>query len=231
MTVLACTLSTALLFCSGCSKHEDIPPMTVKPVTAYGLTLDASASPKKAAYALLRSLRADVEAAQSHDRQAQREAFETTFSLAAYSRIDKRLRAALKPEGKSERDGSGEKNLWREQIYEVINHWAPVVAYYVESFDTDLDRALAKMQSTVGGPNGSEATVLYPVCHDPAATAPDARERVILRIDLVKTPASKGREQFWRVVWVGFRGPAPKHGEPTPQPATLTMPAQTAPSH
>jgi len=196
--------------------------MTVGPVTAYGVTLDASAPPEQVAYVLLRSLRDDVEAAQSHDRQAQRRAFATTFSLAAFPEINKRLAVAFSPPGAEQGEGSAQSKFWREQVYEVINHWAPIVAYYVASFDTDPDRAVAKMKVTVGGPNASEATVLYPACHDPAVADPEQRDEVIVQIDLVKTQATHSGEQYWRVVWVGFRGPAPSRIGPATQPATTT---------
>jgi hypothetical protein len=89
----AALAATVVLAClTGCSApDEGIPPAEVKPVTAYGLRLDTTATPKQVAFVLLRSIADDVQAAQAHDTTRQKEALRLTHSLAAYSTIAARI--------------------------------------------------------------------------------------------------------------------------------------------
>ncbi len=209
----------SLWLVSGCEQPREIPPMTVETVTAYGKTLDADATPEQVAFVLLRSLRDDVEAAQAQDRDAQREAFKTTFALAAYSTINRRaIEAQPVPSNAPENGG-----LRRERIHEVVNHWAPIVAYYVQSIEKDFESATERMRVAVGGPDDATAVVLYPVQHDPDQAEPG--EPVLLEIELVQEPATQGEQRYWRVARVAFRGPMPTYIGP----ADSGEPADDAP--
>ena len=190
----------------GCHQDKDIPAMKTQVVEAYGQTLDESASPQQVAYVLIRSLHDDVQAAQAHDHDAQEQAFETTFSLAAFSEIDKRLEKAFGAVGGEEGKGKGPNSVRAGKIHEVIYHWAPVVAHYVRSFDTDYEAAVAKMKSK-SNKDESVARVLYPVAHDPTQTDPDLRQDAMLDIGLVKEKATDGEQMFWRVTRIAYVGP------------------------
>ena len=192
--------------------------MTVTTVTAYGQTLDADATPQQVAFVLMRSLRDDVEAAQAHDRKAQREAFRTTFALAACSMIDERLAETYaRPVADSD---ASEPIVMKERVYEIVNHWAPIVAYYVGSFPRDFEQAADRMRVVKIGPDDGTAMVLYPVQHDPDQAAHG--EPVLLEIELVKESATDGPQRFWRVARVAFRGPMPTVVGPTESPVPAT---------
>jgi len=91
------------------------------------------------------------------------------------------------------------------KIYDVVNHWAPIVGHYVRSFDSELEAAVAKM-STVTSANGSITHVYYDVAHDPQETDPAKQQRATLDVELVKEKASAGSRMYWRVARVAFRG-------------------------
>ena len=210
----AAAILLALLI-AGCTETVNVPPMDVKVVDAYGVRLDEQATPQQVAYVLLRSLRDDVTAAQAGDRQRQKDAFRVTYSLAAFSEIEKRLLAGL---GQSTLGAARQR-----KIYDVINHWAPIVGHYVRSFDLDEKTAVARMK-TASLPDNS-AVVLYEVVHDPQATGPADRP-VILEITLVREKATAGPQEFIRVARVDFRGLAQR---PATRPPA-TGPAATTPA-
>jgi len=205
---------------AGCQKNVEVPPIEVKQVDAYGVTLDESATPQQVVYVLLRSLRDDFEAAQARDRQRQKEAFRTTFSLAAFSEIDKRLARAFgqQDEGKD----AGLDTHRDNQIYDVINHWAPIVGHYVRSFDMEQSAAVAKMHMVTAA-NGSNAHVSYDVSHDPQETDPAKQQLATIDVELVQEKASAGSKMYWRVARVAFRGPnATRRIAPMSGPASTT---------
>lgn len=192
--------------------------MEVGVVEAYGLTLDESATPKQVAFVLLRSIRDDVEAAQARDGAAQRAAFETTYSLAAFSEIRKRLEKYF---GKS--PGPGLTEADQRRIYDVVDHWAPIVAHYVASFDEEYERAAAEM---LLGPSAEKDTmrILYDVVHDPSVTDPAKQQRATIEIELTPEPATGGDKKFWRVARVAFE-PTPAIETTRPaSPVTATAP-------
>lgn len=196
-------------FGAGCSKQEEeVPPVKIETVEAYGIRLDESATPKQVAYVLLRSLADDVQAAQAFQRERQRQALEQTFALAAYSEIERRLLQNFNANAKWE-EGYRDRELFR-----VVNCWAPIVAHYVASFDTHFETAARKMQVEIDR-GEKKAMVYYPVCHDPLSEDPAKREAVILQIELVREKANE--KLYWRVAWVGYRGLA---GGASSQPAS-----------
>jgi hypothetical protein len=202
---------------TGCRQPVDIPPTDVKTVEAYGVKLDELATPQQVVYVLLRSIREDVEAAQAGDRERQKQAFRTTFALGAYSEIERRLARGL---GEGKGDDLGE--LRDKRIHDVINHWAPIAAHYVRSFDLDEKTAVAAMHEAAASNGSGASVVLYEVAHDPAATDPAARQPAILEVTLVRERATGGSQEYWRVVRVAFRGP---QGKTASRPAAQDVPS------
>jgi len=188
----------------GCTRQIDIPPAVVKDVEAYGLKIDATATPQQVVYVLLRSLRDDVEAAQAHDTKRRKEAFQITFSVAAFSEIQKRIKHYLGVQSGSDQP-PGEEVVAR-QMYDIINHWAPIVGHYIQSFDNDYDQAAKKM-SVLTGRDTDIVQVIMDVVHDPSETDPARQQKAVLDIELVKERATSGSARYWRVARVGFRPP------------------------
>jgi hypothetical protein len=209
---------------AGCNEVEEkVPPPKVETVTQYGLTLDENATPQQVAYVLLRSLAEDVQAAQAKppQRDAQKNANMITWSLAAPDEIEKRLldgrrllsKKATRPDSLGvDRD---------KQIYAVVNLWAPIVAYYVSSFDKDPQTAMARMKVR----RALELTgdeVLYEVWPDPSR--PDKDRHQTLSINLVRQKGTDSAKEYCRVARVGF---APRVARPTTAPSRVltTQPA------
>jgi hypothetical protein len=154
----------------------------VKAVTHYGVTLDEEASPKQVAYVLLRAIHDDFLAETDEQRQA---ALDVQFDLCAADALARR-----NPTGHT-RD---------EFIYQVVYHWTPAVSHYVGDFETDWEKAQARMvtheSKPAGKPNdkAKRAMVFMPL-EDPGG---DANARVVLMVQLVK---DKG---YWRAEGLGF---------------------------
>ncbi len=192
----------AAFFCiSGCRQVVDIPPTDVKVVEAYGVKLDEVATPRQVVYVLLRSIREDVEAAQSGDRERQKRAFQTTFSLGAFGEIEKRLARGF---GDGKEDNLGQ--LRDRRVHDVINRWAPIVAHYVRSFDLDEKTAVAAMHEMMPASEAGSCIVLYDVAHDPTAADPAKRQPATVEVTLVRERSTGGMQEFWRVARVAFRG-------------------------
>ena len=207
---------------TGCQKDIEIPPIEVKEVVAYSVTLDESASPQQVVYVLLRALRDDFEAAQAKDRERQKEALKATFSVAAFSEIEKRLVRVFASGGEG-KVGTGLGAHRDHKIYGVINHWTPIVGHYVRSFDLDQAEAVAKMR-VASLANGSSTHVYYDVSHDPQETDPAKQQRATLDVELVKEKASAGSRMYWRVARVAFHGTkARRRVAPTSGPATTAV--------
>lgn len=213
----------ALALSGGCTDpEENIPPAEVKTVTAYGMTLDPSATPQQVAYVLLRSLAEDVQAAQDHPPRPkdQKAANLITYSIAAVDEIERRI-LAMVSENKPTQPGAASLGKDRSKdIYRVVNYWAPIVAYYVGSFDQDPQAAMARMR-VVQMAEGRTAQVLYEVW--PEASRPDADRHQTLAIELVKEKGPGG--EYWRVARVTY---APKTTRPAggaaTRPATASAP-------
>jgi len=195
---------------SGCTAEDQIPVAKAEVVTAYGLTLDENAEPKQVAYVLLRSLADDVKAAQRFKHAEQKEALHQTFALAAHSEMERRLLAILKTVKKDASLGD-ERD---KKLYEIVDKWAPIVAHYVNSFDTELDAALAKMKSRDSA-DGKRVHVYYPVAHEADAAEPEQ----VLDIELAEEPA--GNVSYWRVARIDYVSKAqiPSILGPTTAPA------------
>lgn len=198
----------ALTLAAGCTEEQEIPPLEVKTVQAYGLTLDASATPEQVTFVLLRSLADDVQAARSGDEVAQKEAQKTTAALAAYSTIEKRLLEVLNAARKEAKTDLGPDR--DKRLYEVIHGWAPIVAYYVDSLPKTMDEAAARMRSIT---SNTTSRVLIDLSHDPAEQNPPKHHVATLEVELTKETA--GGATYWRVARLTYRG------HPTTLPASL----------
>ena len=234
---LGLALAAAALLVGGCTpdaEHRDIPATEVKPVTAYGFTLDESATPQQVAYVLLRAIADDVDSAQAQLntslsgearrelRDKQKAAMKTTYALAAYSVIEKRVlevlnltRVEKKPSLGDERD---------QQLYDFVHQWAAIVAYYVPSFPANFKEADARMKLV----NGTH--IDFPAWHNPAGTDDKSREAVKIDIELAGEPGAGGKT-YWRVAKVAYFG---RPGAALPQATTraviTTRPASAAPA-
>lgn len=216
-------LALAVVACltGGCQDAADtLPPPEVKTVTAYGQTLDESATPQQVAYVLLRSLAEDVQAAQAKPprREDQKQANLITWSVAAPNTIEQRILSTAREHAKDPARFQSLGENRKKEIYRVVNQWAPIVAYYVASFDQDPETAMSRMHVRPS-PNGQVTHILYEVTPDP--TRPDVDQRRTLDIELVKEKGADGKE-YWRVARVGYIGLGTR---PTTQPAG-TQPAK-----
>jgi hypothetical protein len=195
-----------LMILVGCSsKKEEIPPAEVKAVTAYGMTLDDSATPKQVAFVLLRSIADDVQAAQAHDTEKQKAALRITHSLGAFIAIEKGLQRVSKEDPiaiqiSQDRDAG---------LYEFTRLWAPTVSHYIRSFDTDFETAARRMR--ISNQTAITVQVLYDVCHDPAKPTEQTAT-----IDIELTRENGGVLSYWRVARVGFRYPMGTRTRPAP---------------
>jgi hypothetical protein len=178
---------------SGCTAEEPIPVAKTETVNAYGLTLDENASPEQVAYVLLRSLSDDVEAAQAFKHAEQTKALHRTFALAAHTEMERRILAVLKAVD----EDADLENDRDKKLYSIVRLWAPIVAHYVDSFETDPSAASAKMKRRDAA-DGKLVHIYYPVAHDATAVEPEQ----VLDIELVQEPA--GDVAYWRVARIDY---------------------------
>jgi hypothetical protein len=204
---------------AGCTEAEDrVPPAKVETVTAYGMTLDQNATPQQVTYVLLRSLADDVHAAQAHPPRSdeQKAANMITWSVAAPNVIEQRLLESLRTLSKNPASITSLGKDRNKEIYRVVNLWAPIVAYYVDSFDKDPQAAMNRMRVLPSG-NGQIIHVLYDVWPD--ASRPDAGRHETLDVELVREKASEGSGDYWRVARIAYLPPQGSH--------VMTQPAVT----
>jgi len=170
-------------------------------VTAHDVTLDASATPRQVVYVLLRALADDVRAAQDYDRDAQKAAMDLAYSLAAYSTIERRLLATVNLDGKEKQTSLGDQR--NQKLFEFTKMWAPIVAHYIDSFDTTFEDFAAKAW-VLTGLSRRRAHVFYDVCHDPAETDPAKRQTATIDVELAEEKA--GGQSYWRVARIDYLG-------------------------
>lgn len=152
----------------------------IKPVTHFGMDLDETASPEQVVYVALRAIREDVFAKSSSEREA---AQDIQFDTAAADVIEVRNRGSLA------RD---------EFIHHVVTHWTPAVSHYAGDFETDWEKARARMvnrgvtKAASGDISETElAMVVSDRSGDPAAS-------VVMRVWLARDGG------MWRVTHLGF---------------------------
>lgn len=111
----------------------------VRTVTAYGVSLDASADPQDVAYVLLRAIRDDVLAAQRGDNPAREEAEALERSIAAPQRIHQLVKPYFKQSGLPEDVSPA------HAVRSATRFWAPIAAHYVADLDLTPEAARARM--------------------------------------------------------------------------------------
>ncbi|GMV98332.1 MAG: hypothetical protein AMXMBFR83_26830 [Phycisphaerae bacterium] len=207
-------LAAGLAWVGGCSDPEEaVPPAKVEAVTHYGVTLDESATPQQVVYVLLRALADDVKAARSHRHEDQKKAALATWSLAAPGEIERRLLEAYR---KSSPNPARYASLGAgrdKAIHRIVNLWAPIVAFYVGSFEQDPARAMARMR--VSSQSASSAVVLCEVWPDPPGPDEAFNGHQLLRVELARETGGEGK-QYWRVARVSFQ---PMYPRPATRPA------------
>ncbi len=201
---LACLASLAILV-PACQDKVSVPPVEVQVVEAYGLRLDESAGPEQVVYVLLRSMREDFEAAQAHDHERQRKAFEVTFSLAAFTAIEKQILAATGTGAASQNADLGETRA--QKLHNIIYHWTPIASHYVRSFDEDPAVLAPRMRVVPVAGETDHLHVYVDVAHDPQNPDPAERGPAVLGIRLAREKATTGPETYWRVARLAFVGP------------------------
>ncbi len=159
---------------------ENVRHATVRTVSHYGVTLDRNATPEQVAFVALRAIRDDFLADTRADREA---AIDKQFDVCAAEVIASRNRTALS------RD---------EMVYHVVTEWTPTVSYYVGDFETEADKAVARLvnhgtTNPVG--NGAAECELAMEVADPAG---DPNARAVLLIWLAEDGG------YWRVMHFGF---------------------------
>ncbi len=181
------TVLAGLLILGGCNRDarlagKNIPSVTVKPVTHFGVTLDESASPKQVAYVLLRAVRDDFLA----DTEAEREAaMQVQFDVCAANVLASGNRTS------TSRD---------EFIYDVVYHWTPTVSHYVGDFETEWSVAASRLVQTEPAPvsetgDGALECEVRMQLNDPGG---DPNARVVMIIWMVQD------EGMWRATHLGF---------------------------
>ncbi len=180
-----CAVSAAIGFSAGCSQDarladKVIPDdVQVRTVSHYGLTLDQNATPEQVTFVLLNAIRDDFLASTPDERK---KALDVQFDVSAANEIRKINAFGRTP---------------REQLYRVVYHWTPVVAYYVQDIDTDWEKAKARFrkQKPQKTKQGIEGCRVFLELADPSGT-PNAR--VVLNTVLVKDSG------YWRVRTLSF---------------------------
>ncbi|MFH0982573.1 MAG: hypothetical protein V2A79_13700 [Planctomycetota bacterium] len=186
-------------FAWACSRDARLADAKLKdPVVAdvnvAGLTLDRNATPEMVTFALLKAVKADVEA--RTDLAAREKAFDQQFQLAAPSAIHRQHIRAIVPEHAE----------LKESVYKTVQTWAPTLGQYVSSFDFTFEDAQDRKRMRVKagkelpeperiGPDPSAETQVLLEAQDPGG---DPNASVVVKIRLAR---EEGR---WRVWWVGF---------------------------
>lgn len=154
---------------------------SVRTVSHYGITLDASATPQQVAFVALSAIREDVLAKSKEEREA---ALDKQFDVCAAGVIAGRNKTSLP------RD---------EFVHNVVYHWAPTVAHYVGDFPSDFESAAGRMvfeneSAAKDKADKTDARVAIALA-DPSG---DAKASVVALVYLAQDAG------YWRVTHLGF---------------------------
>lgn len=155
---------------------------TVKAVTLYGLTLDQSASPEQVAFAALRAIREDAQAADSAAREA---ALDKQFDLCAADVLAAKNRTSIP----------------RDQfLHSVVYHWTPTVSHYAADLETEWDKAAARLVERDIAPakDNKDGVKECEVVMQVADPSGNPKASVVLIVWLAQDGG------FWRVTHLGF---------------------------
>lgn len=172
---------------AGCSRDVrladyEVPSVTVKPVSHYGVSLDKDATPEQVVYVLLRAIRDDFLGSTQEEREA---ALDKQFDISAANVIEAKNRSGLT------RD---------EFVYNVVHRWTPTVSHYVHDFDTERETVIPRLvrrnpKSSQGGDAGFDQCEVAMEVDDPSG---DPNARAVMIVWLARDNG------FWRVVHLGF---------------------------
>ena len=158
--------------------------MSAEPVTAYGKRLDSDASPKDVVWVFLQAVVDDYAAP---NREARDKAFDVQLGVCAPEYIKTKTVLIEQPSPQQE----------NEQLFRVVQAWAPVVGHYRQDFRADYETLTSRMfvaQHAKREGQPEEADV-YLNISDPGG---DAAASVVARFRLVK------EADLWRIWWIGW---------------------------
>lgn len=205
LTALAVVAGAVWAGLAGCGHAEsDVPKAEIKTVEAYGVTLGPEASPQEVVFVLLRSIADDYAAAKAKDHAAQKSAQELTFSVAAVNTIERRMVESAKQFNPNlkKNDLGDERDA---KIFKTVHYWGPIIGHYVPTF-AQVELETLKRDTWVSiAPSGRNASVFYPVAHDPAAE-PAKSQTATIEVELVREAAASGGAEYWRVARLQFLG-------------------------
>ncbi len=161
---------------------QNVRSVTVDTATHYGVTLDEAASPEQVAYVLLRAIREDFHATGKAERES---ALDKQFDVCAAGEIQKRNSTVYS------RDTFVHNTVWR---------WTPTVSHYASDFDTDWDKAKARLIRKELDPKEDLGADLRECKLHLAVADPngDPNAGAVVEIHLVKDSG------YWRVLRIGF---------------------------
>ena len=179
--VLITGVCAAFIGTAGCKRdarladHKLRHP-TVGTVTHYGQTLDQNATPEQVTYVLLRAMRDDFLA---DTKEARDKALDVQFDVCAAGELARQNARSISD---------------AEYIYNVVYHWTPTVAHYMD--DINEDYATAEKRFVTKRAKGiADRLQVMTTLRDPDG---DPLAQVVLVVTLVRD------EGYWRVLHVGF---------------------------
>ncbi len=175
---------TALTWC-GCGRDarlagESLRNPTVRTVSHYGLTLDASAPPEKVAAAALRAIREDVLAKSTAERKA---AQDIQFDLCAADVIAARNSTGL---------------TRNEFVHYVVTEWAPTISFYVGDLDSDVARLAGRMTNRGSTRSGGDKQSECELAMEVESPDGDVNGKTVMLIWMARD------HDHWRVSHFGF---------------------------
>lgn len=172
---------------SGCNRDvrladAKLRDVTVKPVTHYGVTLDAQASPEQVAFVALQAVRDDFLAESAEAREA---ALDVQFAISAATVLDM---------------AKGSTRTRREQLHYIVMHWTPTVSHYVGDFPKTLEEAQSRFRRSAARTRKSGNTEVEQceVLMEAADPSGDPRAQVVMMVHLARDSG------LWRVLYFGF---------------------------
>ncbi len=187
----------------GCTRSVQPPasdylPQANEVVSAYGMTLDETATPEQAVWALLLAIRDDVA---------------TPINSAKWQELIKLQCQLANVEVLRQRSEGGSEALRKrsQEIYfEVIKGWAAALNYYTEHFDPSLEQAQHRM--TLRETNDTKLPEQYRsirvVDYVLTAGQPDSPPNLERGVD-IRFLLAKTLKGYWRVYSLSLHPPPP----------------------
>lgn len=190
--LLTAAVALVAIVLSGCGRDARLADHELRdpkpgPVTAYGKTLDANASPQDVVYVLLQAINDDYAA--GDNREARHKALDTEFAVCAPEWI----KARRGGENLTEREK-------RERLFEVVYNWAPTLGFYRDSFKGAFPDIAQQMHTVYAAQPVSqhEVAVVYVNLKHPHPETAGPNSGAAALVQLVREAG------YWRIWWVGF---------------------------